>query len=338
MEQTNWGICGHTWAVELLRAHIAQGQPRHAYLFTGASGVGRRTLALRFAQALNCPSPSAPGEPCRICRTCQQIERAQHADLTLLALDKEGIEMRVEDLQPILRTITYTPYQSRYRIALIVRFEQANHHTANALLKTLEEAPPQAILLLTASYPEALLPTIVSRCEVMRLRPLEISAVQQFLQAQKGCAPELAQTYAHLSGGRVGYAVRLAEAPALYEAHRTRLDELLELLQSNRRARMHFTERYTKGSDLSAQREVLRQDVLSWLSWWRDVMLIASGSDAPLANIARIEQIRRTAEQVGLQGAAERVRQLEQALEYLSRYVNHRLLADITLLEMPYLA
>ncbi|HNM38629.1 MAG TPA: hypothetical protein PKI33_16270, partial [Anaerolineales bacterium] len=88
----NWNLLGHEWAVDMLRRHVARGEMRHAYLFAGAPGLGRRTLALRLAQALNCEKPIAPGEPCFVCRTCKQIDAMQHPDLAIIqAVDEDGV-------------------------------------------------------------------------------------------------------------------------------------------------------------------------------------------------------------------------------------------------------
>src|SRR5512147_1154253 len=178
----NWNITGHEWAVDMLKKHVINGTTRHAYLLSGPPGLGRRTLALRFAQALNCQTPTAPGIPCGICRDCKQIETMQHADLSVVQADSEGGTLKVDQIREIRKAITYKPYQSKYRVALFLRFHEANDNAANALLKTLEEAPSYAVLLLTADNPEQLLPTILSRCEVLRLRPLKIEEVKRDLE------------------------------------------------------------------------------------------------------------------------------------------------------------
>jgi DNA polymerase III subunit delta' len=118
--------------------------------------------------------------PCGQCRDCKQIEAMQHADLHVIqAVDEDGKPkpggtLKVDQIRDLRRLITYKPYQSRYRIAMFLRFHEANESAANALLKTLEEAPSYAVLILTADNPEQLLPTIVSRCEVLRLRALKV--------------------------------------------------------------------------------------------------------------------------------------------------------------------
>ncbi len=167
----NWNLLGNEWAVEMLRQHVARRAVRHAYLFAGAPGLGRRTLALRFAQALNCTQPLQPGIPCGECRDCKQIEAMQHPDLTVIQADTEGGTLKVDQVREARRSLTLKPYQSKYRVALFLRFQEANDNAANALLKTLEEAPSYAVLILTADQAEGLLPTISSRCEVLRLRP-----------------------------------------------------------------------------------------------------------------------------------------------------------------------
>src|SRR5512143_2609874 len=103
--QGNWGILGHEWAVKMLRGQVAQGTTRHAYLFAGPPGVGRRTLALRFAQALNCTQPPSPGEPCGTCSNCRQIGKLQHPDLMIIEAGAEGAVTRVDQVREARRTL-----------------------------------------------------------------------------------------------------------------------------------------------------------------------------------------------------------------------------------------
>ena len=143
----NWNLIGHEWAVDMLKKHVANGTTRHAYLFAGPPGLGRRTLALRFAQALNCQTPLDAGIPCGQCRDCKQIEAMQHADLTVVQADSDGGTLKVDQIREARRTLTFKPYQSKYRVAIFLRFQEANDNAANALLKTLEEAPSYAVLI-----------------------------------------------------------------------------------------------------------------------------------------------------------------------------------------------
>ena len=140
----DWNVLGHEWASEMLRQHITRDAIRHAYLFAGPPGVGRRTLALRFSQALNCTQPIAPGVPCGACRDCKEIEAMRHPDLMVVQAETEGGILKVERIREARRTLMLKPYQSRYRVALFLRFQEANDSAANALLKTLEEAPAYA--------------------------------------------------------------------------------------------------------------------------------------------------------------------------------------------------
>ena len=324
----NWGLIGHQWAVDMLRRHVQNNEARHAYLFAGPPGLGRRTLAVRFAQALNCTQPPALGEFCGACRDCKQIAAMQHPDLAIVQAENEGGTLKVDQVREVQHALSLKPYQSKYRVAFFLRFQEANDNAANALLKTLEEAPAYAVLMLTADNPEALLPTIVSRCEVLRLRPLKFDEVKTYLQS-KGVESQRANLLAHISGGRPGYAMRLLEDEKLLEVRAERLDDLQKLLQSTR------VEKFTYVEKLAKDKDALRETLLFWLSYWRDVLLRAAKAEMPITNLDRADQIEGLAAQLSLFSVRRIVTDLELALERLDRNVNPRLLAEVLLLDWP---
>lgn len=330
----NWNLLGHEWAVDMLRRHVTRGDLCHAYLFSGPPGLGRRTLALRLAQSLNCERPVAPGEPCFNCRTCKQIEAMQHPDLNIIqaieddGTPKEGGTLRVDQIREVQRTLNLKPYQSQYRVAIFLRFQEANDNAANALLKTLEEAPAHAILILTADTPEQLLPTINSRCEILRLRPLPIEAVASDL-IERGLDEDRARLLAHISGGRPGFARRLVDDVTVLEKREERLNDLQTLLPAPRVEKFSYAEKLAKDKD------AMRQTLFVWLSYWRDVLLRVAGAESPLINIDRNMEIEFLAGRLDLSSARKAVSAHEETLEKLERNVNARLLAEILLLDLP---
>ncbi len=324
----------------MLREQIAQKTTRHAYLFAGPPSVGRRTLALRFAQALNCTQPPAPGESCGKCRNCQQIARLQHPDLLIVQRDDEAKLPWMDPVREALHQLALRPYQSTFKVALFPGFHEATDSAANALLKTLEEAPAYAVLILTADAPEQLLPTIVSRCEVLRLRPLPVEEVQAFVEAHIAAAQaegkELpgavagAELLARISGGRPGYALRLLQDPAALAFRLEKLNELQSLLSSSRAHKFSYAEK------LAAEEDGLRNTLLLWLSFWRDVLLRAGGSSTPPSNIDRVQEINALARRLPLAESRRFVSKLEGALALLNNTnVNRRLLMETLLLDWP---
>jgi DNA polymerase-3 subunit delta' len=328
LRQDNWGLLGHEWAVDMLTQHISREAVRHAYLLTGPPGLGRRTLALRFAQALNCTQPTAPGQPCGDCRDCRQIASMQHPDLSIVQAESEGGTLKVDQIREVRRALTLKPYQAKYRVALFLRFQEASEGAANALLKTLEEAPGYAILILTADNPEQLLPTIISRCELLRLRPLQADAIETHLLSH-GAGSEQAHLIAHIVNGRPGYAMQLLKDQTALDLRAERLDDLEQLLSSTRVQKFNYAEKLAK------DKETMRQTLLVWLSFWRDVLLRVSGANASIANIDRNEAITSLAKRLDLGRARRVVYDLELALDRLERNVNARLLAEVLLLDLP---
>jgi len=322
-------MIGHEWAVNLLAEHVVHGRERHAYLFTGPSGVGRRTLALRFAQGLNCIKPPVPGQPCRACSACKRIELMQHPDLTVVEAEREGETLKIDQVRALQHTLSLAPYEARYRIALLLRFEEAHNSASNAMLKMLEEPPPQVVVILTAKSAENLLPTIVSRCEVLRLRSVAMEETSTGLQAIRGVPQELSEKLAHISDGRPGYAIRLYEQPRLLEQRQSWLVELFQLLASSRRERFAFAKAVVE------DKESLRNELQVWLTFWRDILIYTEGMNGSITNLDYSTQIQQLAAVANLAKAHSQVNAVLRTMEQIDHNVNARLALEVLLMDYP---
>jgi DNA polymerase-3 subunit delta' len=327
----DWGLIGHEWAVDLLADHVAHGQERQAYLLTGPQGVGKRTLALRFAQSLNCLNSKVPGKPCGKCSSCKKFDTMQHPDLTIVEAEQQGGILRIDQVREMQHRLSLAPYEAKYRIALLLRIEEANINTANALLKTLEEPPQQVVVLLTANSAENLLPTIVSRCEVIRLRVLSVDETSKGLQQKKGVPVEMADKLAHISGGRPGYAIRMYEHPELLEQRLSWLEELFHILSSSQGERFGLALEMSKDRD----NEAMRSKLQVWLTLWRDVLLNSSGITQSLTNQDHSEQVKYLTEHISMSEAQNYIQAVANTLDYIDHNVNSRLALEVLLMDFP---
>ena len=323
--ESNWGIIGHEWAVQLISDRIERDRTSHAYLLAGPQGVGKTLFATRLAQAINC---TGDNPPCGYCRACDLIGRRQHPDFHIL--EPENDKIRIEAIRELQNVIAMRPFEARYRVALVSRFDRATESAMDALLKTLEEPPSMSKIVITADIGGTLLPTIVSRCQVIPLRPVPPTQIEASLQKQFNLPPEQAGVLARLSGGRPGWAINAAQNPEVYAAHSQSIDTLIGLLRSGRVARFNYAEelvRYDK----------LRETLEIWQSWWRDVMLLAEGSQVVPVHADRMSDLEMIAGQSGTEAARCALIAVRDAIQYLSRYANPRLTLEVMFLEMPYL-
>jgi DNA polymerase-3 subunit delta' len=329
----SWDVVGHEWAVDLLRRDLAQGRLRHAYLFTGPAGVGKRTLVAALAQALLCDQPEPP---CGRCRHCRLATRGSHPDLLTVEPVVRGrtvraAKIKIEAVRQVIRDLALKPVEARRRVARLLNFHAANSESMNAFLKTLEEPPGSAVLLLTAERADDLLPTIVSRCQVVGLRPLPLETVRESLITRWLVPAERASLLAALSQGRLGWAVRTHADETGLQARAQRLDDLSALLAGSRVVRFSYAERLAREGSVERVQETL--DL--WQGFWRDVLLAAAGAQVPLANPDRRPEIQRLAQFVTPQAARAVVAGLRQTAERLERNANARLALEVCLLDWP---
>lgn len=330
----SWNLFGHEWAAKLLRGHLKSQNVRHAYLFTGLEGVGKRTLALRFAQALDCTSAPEPGEFCGNCRACRLIESESYPDLHIVEAER-GTQVVVDQVRQLQRQLALAPYEGRWRIALFPAFDRANIYAANALLKTLEEPPSKVIMLLTARSAESLLPTIVSRCEVIPLRAPPIEKLAQAL-IEDGIAEERARLLACIAGGCPGTAFRMIKDPTLLEQRTEFLDDLMSLLSGNWAEQCNLIRKRLQANsrNIKKQRSRTIEMLDAWISLWRDVLVEAYAAEVPIGNPDRRDMVHRLASSLAPESVVYVLQRIEHALQDISRNANIQLTLETLMLDI----
>ncbi|HRV95749.1 MAG TPA: DNA polymerase III subunit delta' [Anaerolineae bacterium] len=316
-------VVGHNWAIELFKQQEQVGRVAQSLLLTGPPNIGKSTLARFWAQYLNCV---AEQRPCGHCSSCRKMMSGNHPDIRIF---DENEPLKIDQIRELQRELSLSPVEGRYRVALLCNFERATTGAANALLKTLEEPASQVVLILTAVEPGSLLPTIVSRCQMLKLRPLANEPVLTALQSRWQTELAQAELLTQLSAGRLGWAVN-ALTDQEFLARRTRfLEDMLDLL------RMHRAERLVYASELSRDTAALKEALVLWLILWRDLLLLLSGGQTKVINLDWQDQLQPIARRSNLAQAKEMVGRLQKAYQNLDRNVNPRLNLEVVLLHLP---
>lgn len=316
-----WNYHGNDWAVDLLKKHILADTVRHANLISGPNGIGRRTLAIRLCQAIFCEA-LVEGEPCFTCRSCVTLEQGKHFDLKVISRLPSKKDILVEQVREAEAFLRLTPYGNKKKVVIFSEFDLANQEAQNALLKTLEEAPSYAVLIILVENPLSLLPTVVSRCEIIDLRPLVRQEVVEFLQERKA-PPANLELVATLAEGKPGYAYNLAfDAGDELKNRQEWINDLFTLLPQPLPTQFYYIEKLAekdkrardsakvKAKKMSAKRSVKLTEVeeqldaevgleeglierllLTWLGVFRDAYIRKIRSAAPITNLDFSAQI-----------------------------------------------
>jgi DNA polymerase-3 subunit delta' len=200
-------IIGHAPALALLRQAVARDRVPQSLLFAGPDGVGKRAVAIALAQAVNCPKRRSAGgdDACGTCATCERIARGAHSDVVSIDRGDDSIIKLKYLRERVLDVIGYRPFEAARRV-FIIAADDLDVAQQDALLKTLEEPPPSAVLILVSAYPGALLETVQSRCRRLRFGPLSERDVARVLE-RLGVERAAAQRLAAASGGSVSRAM-----------------------------------------------------------------------------------------------------------------------------------
>ena len=316
------GIVGQPAAVSLLRRAVALDRLAHAYAFVGPSGVGRRLTAVAFAQAALCDAHG-----CGTCAACRRIAIGQHPDCQVIAPspprdNPKGAPMiRIEQIRELERAAALTPLEGGRKMFVLDDAERMTLPTAQALLKTLEEPPPRTHLVLVIANPRALPPTVLSRCQRVRFRPLTEADVTRLLEG-RGVPSATGEVLARLAQGRPGLALgvdldalrRCREAAlALAAEPPARLGGALDGVATDRAAVATYLELY-------------------W-SWYRDALCVAAGGSAALlVNADQEAALRALAARMPAPALVAALARVKAAWVALEGNVNPRLALETALL------
>ncbi len=271
-------VIGQEGPKKKIRTALARQAIGHAYLFSGDEGIGKRLMALRFAQALSCETPPSSSQPdsCGRCRACRQILSGTYPDLLVIEPEQEKAnpQIKIDQVREIERHVIYRPLLSARKICFIDDAERLTANAANAFLKTLEDPPEHSLFILVTSQPLRLLATVRSRCLTLRFSPATPEQFEGALALKQAMGSEDARFLSQVCGNRIGVALR-TELSQL----RSRHDRFFELCRYETLA--HPTAVLQQAEELSKAQPF--PDVIDWLSHGlRDVLLMTLGTGQDL--------------------------------------------------------
>ena len=332
-------IIGHEQPIRMLAAAVHAQRLAHAYLFAGPNGIGKRLVAIRWAMAINCEANRTAAElssefgGCGSakggCRSCTMAFAGTHPDLLVTEPDSQFI--KIDQIRDLQEALTLTAWSGRRKVAIIDRAERLNAEAANCLLKTLEEPPPATLLILISAAPDDLLPTLRSRCQLVRFFPLGPQQLAQWLATERRWTSEEAALVSAIAGGCIGNALANNPAQLLEERdaiERWLIDSCVEPVDP-----LQSLERLIDGAETAAQTPEQFERMLHWLRLWlQDVVRTAIGCGAGPSPVAEpslcFPSARRNAQLVPLPACCELAAQLHWSWRASFRNLNRQLLLE----------
>ena len=332
-----WQIYGQPHILTQLESGLKEGRMAHAYLLVGPPHVGKMTLAISIAQALNCLQ--GPGEPCGDCSQCTRISQGQHADVRVVGIrpsEEDGPTRTVishEDVKDVLRQTYLNPYEGRSSVVIFDGAESMSEEAANALLKTLEEPPEHVTMLLLTTNEDYLLSTIRSRCRRLTLLPAPKEEMVGRLVSENGLDVETAENLARLSRGCYGWVFEALKEDQILEDRESELTRMLEICRAG------LDTRFSYASELATMfnrnRDGVRQLLFLWLRWWRDLLLMQEGGGDYVHHTDKANELDLHRDGLTTIQVVTFIKHIHETLEALDHNASPRLALEVLMLNLP---
>lgn len=334
-------IIGQKQTISFLKGVMARRKIPHAYLFAGIPGVGKTTTALAFTQAINCKE-QVNEEACGQCQTCRQVKSGNFPDLVLI--EPDGKNIKIEQIRGLNRALSFKPISGRYRVSIIRQAEVMTDEAANSLLKTLEEPPPNNVIILNVTEPLALFPTIVSRCQKVLFRPIPARAIADWLMNSQSMEGDRAHVLAKISEGSLGKAIRMCEGEFI-KRREYLISRLIQLpgLSSEEALEMaleHKRRRKESDADEMGKGEWDLFDLFSiWKSWYRDLLLTRLHCPADfLINVDFSQKLKNNSRHFKIENLIESFHMVDRSQRDLLQTRNVDIMMEHTILSLKRLA
>ncbi len=313
------GICGQESSISVLSRSLATGKIAHAYLFEGLEGCGKKKTALAFIEAVFC----GRNEGCGHCPSCRKIAAGQHPDLHLV--EPDGAWIKIDQIRELQRELAFRPFEAPKKACIIEGADRLNPAAGNALLKTLEEPPGNALCILLTANTESVLPTVLSRCQRLHFSPLSEGTVASLL-SETGVGPEASRIIASLSGGSMQRALAVGAETALQERR-----DFLEKVSAFSLA--EITPLQAAAEELAGTREKAMELMELLTAYLRDTLLYKSGGreivNADLLALVEQEAARFSAERI-----MARIDHVAEARRAILSNVNTRLALEVLFMRL----
>jgi len=310
-------------AIERIKTDIKEKKVDGAYLFAGPSGVGKKRTAISFAMALNCKQDNLNG--CGVCTSCVKIQKGIHPSFRII--EPEGGSIKIEQIRHLKVEAGYKIYEGKKRIWVIDEAHKLTHEAANSLLKIIEEPPPQHVIILVSYSPASLLPTIVSRCRIIKFSPLRQEVIKNFLR-EKGFAEEkLLDVVSRIARGSAGKALEIAGKKSFLE-ERNRVFKLIKEGSLSALEVFRIAEEWAgkKNSDS----EILLDVILFFL---RDIMMLKMGYFSIL-NKDKEEELKNLKDKYTLSHLIECMQAVEESRSLIRANVSIQLVIETLLMKV----
>ena len=322
-------VLGQEQAVRQLKNALQNKVISHAYLFLGPEGVGKRLTAFSFAAALNCQNPLNGYKPCGKCPACKKIEHDNYPDLHIL--EPQGQSIKIEQIREMQGKISYKKLEGKYQIVILEDAQKMTVGAANSLLKILEEPPQGTVFILIADNSRLMLPTIISRCQLIRFVALRSEYISRILEYNYGIGKEDAEQISLLSGGSVSQGLQIKESWG--ENSNWRLP--------NRILNLVFSGDICDLLRLSGEIEKdpnLTVVLTSLIAWFRDGVVWIKTRSVKLLNATSVDTEKFKPLEEGQENKGEQaIILLNQALRSLKQNANTRLTLDVLFLKLCFL-
>ncbi|HET6477901.1 MAG TPA: DNA polymerase III subunit delta' C-terminal domain-containing protein [Dehalococcoidales bacterium] len=330
-----WQVVGQDKSVKILQRGLERGTLAHAYMLAGPPHVGKMTVALNLAQALNCESPKPP---CGQCQTCQKVVSGNHADVQIIGLTQNGDAagaklISIDQVRDMQHSASLPPFEGKCKVFIIEGAELLSVEAANCLLKTLEEPTDKVVFLLLTTNEKLLPATVVSRCQRLELTPLPSPQMEEALQKRWGIEPQLAKLLSRLSKGCLGWAVTAASDDRILPERAERLEHLYEVIRADTEARFSYAAQLAAQF---AQNKAAVQEILDlWRDWWRDLLLVKTGCSDYVAGTDQSNMLNYMAEHYTMEQIRCCLGSIMAAERQLRQNANPRLVLEVLMLDMP---